>query len=183
MDDSKIVQLYLDRSQEAVKITQEQYGKYCYSIALSVLKNPEDAEECVNDAYVKAWNSIPPSRPEKFAAFIAKITRNCAIDKYLYNKASKRSTHNDLILNELEECISDPGDDFTEDLERREMINSFLATLSKTQRIVFMRRYWYMDSVADISHLTGLSKGNVKVILQRTRQKLRAHLEKAGYTL
>jgi len=181
MDDSKIVELYWERSEDAIRITQEQYGRYCYSIALSVLKIPEDAEECVNDAYVKTWNSIPPSRPERFAAFLGKITRNCAIDKYLFNKASRRNSHNDIIIGELEECIIDNGEDFTVDLERREIINSFLSSLSKTQRIVFMRRYWYMDSIADISDLTGLSKGNVKVILQRTRKKFKDHLETEGY--
>jgi len=183
MDDSKIVQLYYDRSEDAIKITQARYGKYCYSIALSVLKNPEDAEECVNDAYIKTWNSIPPNRPERFSAFIAKITRNCAIDRYLYNKAAKRNSRNDLAISELEECVSYENDDFTENIERSEIINSFLSSLSKTARIVFMRRYWYMDTIADISDLTGLTKGNVKVILQRARKKLKNHLEKEGYTL
>ncbi len=179
MEDSKIIDLYFERSQVAVRETHEKYGHYCHSIAYSVLYSDEDAEECVNDTYLKAWQSIPPHRPLRLGAFLGKITRNLALDRYDAKAAKRRNGGIELALEEISECVPDTiGESESEGKALSDAINSFLASLPKRTRIIFMQRYWYLSSISEISNSLGISESNVKVILMRTRRKFKEHLEK-----
>lgn len=182
MDDSKIVDLYWERSENAINETQKKYGRYCHSIAYHVLYNEQDTEECVNDTYVAAWNAIPPKRPAHFQQFLGKIARNIALDRYDYNSAAKRSCETEVVLDEFWECVPDSRTEVSaaDELALKEIVNRFLASLGKRTRIVFMRRYWYMCSVKEIAGGMRMSESNVKVTLHRTREKFRACLEKEG---
>jgi len=184
MDDGTIVELYWNRSEQAVEETRKKYGAYCFSIALNILNSREDAEESVNDTYHVAWNCIPPHRPSVLATFLGKITRRISIDRWRKSQAVRRGGGEIAIaLEELEECIAGNGT-VEEELERQELIalmNSFLKTLPDTERRVFLRRYWYMDSVPDISNRFGFSESKVTSMLHRIRGKLRVQLEKEGY--
>ena len=185
MDDSRILELYWSRSEEAIAETQKKYGRYCHSIAYNILFSDEDAEECVNDTYLKAWSSMPPQRPNRLLAYLGKITRNIALDRYEKNRAQKRSGVVELALDELGECISDGNTDtsVTDDQALRVAINGFLATLSRRNRMVFVKRYWYLCSVADIAIDMEISESNVKVILLRARRKFREYLDKEGIVI
>lgn len=181
MDDKNIVELFWGRSEDALKETQSKYGKYCTSIACNVLGSREDAEECVNDAYLRLWNAIPPARPNSLKAFLGKIVRNVSLDRYDANTAAKRfDSSTELAFYELEECIPDTEAPISDELALRTAINGFLATLPKRTRIVFMRRYWYLCSAKQIAESMGMSESNVKVTLLRTRQKFKEYLEKEG---
>ena len=186
MDDNDIIRLYWDRDHQAIHATSEKYGHYCKSIARNILNNEEDAEECVNDAYLSAWNSMPPHRPEHLAAFLGKITRNLSLNKYRRDRAEKRGGGEAaLILNELADCVS--GTDSVEQLmERRELIkavNTFVRGLSSEKRIMFTRRYWYADSVSDIAKDRRMLPGTVSKTLERTRKQLKAYLTERGFDL
>ena len=186
MKDEDIIELYWQRDETAIDETKLKYGGYCYSIAENILRSHEDSEECVGDTYLRTWNSIPPQRPDKFRLFLARITRNLAIDRYKYRNAAKRSGHEtDLMLDELGEIVtSDSSPD--RELEVKELAKSislFLRTLSERDCSVFIRRYFFAESGAEIGKRFGLSPGNVGVILSRVRAKLRKHLEKEGYIL
>lgn len=181
MEDKRIVELYWERSEAAIVETQKKYGKYCHYIAYNILNSEQDAEECVNDACLKVWNSIPPSRPNVLKSFLGKIVRNIALDRYDRERALKRRGNCDLVFEELSECISDDGSDANEQTDNivlRDAVNGFLATLPKETRIIFIRRYWYLSPVAHIAGDMGLTNSNVKVILMRTRKKFKAYLEK-----
>jgi len=184
MDDGAIVELYWNRSEQAVEETRTKYGKYCYSIALNILNSREDAEESVNDTYHAAWNCMPPHRPSVLATFLGKITRRISIDRWRKSQAVRRGGGElALALEELEECIAGNGT-VEEELERQELIgliNCFLKTLPDTERRVFLCRYWYMDSVRDIAVRFGFSESKVTSMLHRIRGKLRMQLEKEGY--
>lgn len=183
MEGKEIIELFFKRDESAVEKTAETYGSYCKKIAMNILDSHEDSEECVNDAFLKAWELIPPNRPENLSAFLGKLTRNLAINKLKYRSAEKRgSLKSDLILDELSEVISDNSSVELEQ-ERKELIreiNGFLRKLPGQKRNVFIRRYWYCDSVKEIAVSNGLSENNVSVILNRTRKKLKQHLEKKG---
>lgn len=183
MEGKEIIELFFKRDESAVEKTAETYGSYCKKIAMNILDSHEDSEECVNDAFLKAWELIPPNRPEKLSAFLGKLTRNLAINKLKYRSAEKRgSLKSDLILDELSEVISDNSSVELQQ-ERKELIreiNGFLRKLPGQKRNVFIRRYWYCDSVKEIAVSNGLSENNVSVILNRTRKKLKQHLEKKG---
>ncbi len=184
MEDSKIIEMYWQRNEDAIKHTQDKYGRYCHSIAYNILCSDEDAKECVNDTYVKTWNAIPPARPTRFSAFIGKITRNLALDRYDAAKAQKRDGGISESLDELAECIPDAqGGEFTADGDLGEAINGFLAQLSKRKRIIFMQRYWYCCSVKDIALNLGMSESNVKVSLMRTRNDFREYLTRKGINI
>lgn len=184
MEDSKIIELYWQRNEDAIKQTQDKYGRYCHSIAYNILCSDEDAKECVNDTYVKTWNSIPPTRPTRFSSFIGKITRNLALDRYDVSKAQKRDGGILESLDELAECIPDvQGGEIAADAELGEAINGFLAELSKRKRIIFMQRYWYCCSVKDIALNLGMSESNVKVTLMRTRNEFREYLTRKGINI
>ena len=184
MEDKQIVQLYWDRCQMAIDETEKKYGKYCYSIAYNILGNASDAEESLNDTYLDAWNSMPPHRPDILSAFLGKITRRIAIDRFRYHHAEKRGAGEiPLVLDELQECIADRKsvEKEVELQELTEQIESFLEGLALTERQVFVCRYWYMDSVASICMQFGFSPSKVKTMLFRTREKLKVFLDKEGY--
>lgn len=185
MEDGKIVELYWARNEAAIAETQKRYGRYCHSIAYNVLHSDEDAEECVNDTYVRAWNAMPPQRPSRLAAFLGRITRNLALDRYLFERTKKRARSTDFILDEIEECIPDPDTarSLTDEIALRDAINAFLASLPQKNRMVFLRRYWYLSPIKEIAADYDMTESNVKVMLHRTRQSFKAYLEKEGIEL
>ena len=183
MEDEKIIELYWQRNEEALRQTNQKYGSFCYYIAHNILKDEEDFEECVNDTWFKTWTVIPPKRPEFFQAFLAKITRNLSLDRYRKKYASKRGGRTmDVIYEELEECIADSGteDTRTDTIVITDAISQFLRNISKDARIIFVRRYWYADSVTQIAERYGMSESKVKSSLMRSRNKLKVFLEKEG---
>ncbi|MBQ4536927.1 MAG: sigma-70 family RNA polymerase sigma factor [Lachnospiraceae bacterium] len=186
MNDSDIIQLYWDRDQRALAATDRKYGRYCASIARNILKNPEDVEECVNDTYWKTWNAIPPNRPQILSAFLGKITRNLAFNKYKHNHAKKRGEGEaTLVLEELAECVSG-FDNVEQEIDRRELleaIQTFLDTLSPEKRNLFICRYWYCDSISSIANRYQMAESNVATILSRLRLKLRVYLTERGFEL
>ena len=183
MDDSAIIELYFERSEAAIVQTDEKYGPYCYSIAYHILTDREDAEESVSDTYLAAWNNIPPRRPNVLSTFLGKLTRYISINRWKKRSACKRGGGEmDLALEELGECVSD-GLDVEQQYAYKETIRAFrrfLDTLPETERRVFLRRYWYLDSTREISQRFGFTESKVKSMLHRTRKKLRAQLEKEG---
>ena len=186
MDDNMIMDLYWERAESAITETALKYGNYCLTIAMNILQSKEDSEECVNDTYLKMWNAIPPQRPTRFFAFLGRITRNLSINRYRARNVQKRGGANiELILSELEECI--PSESSVEaEYEAGQIssvIDSFLAASKPENRIIFVRRYWYADSIASISERFGMSESKVKSSLLRTRNKLKACLENEGVTL
>ncbi len=186
MEDKKIIQLFFERSETAISETAEKYGKLCHNIAYNILYNEEDSEECVNDTYMKAWEVIPPQIPEKLAAFLGKITRNLAISKYRYNSSQKRGSGQvAFALEELAECIPDKNstEQAISDKLFVEQLNAFLAELPTEKRKVFMQRYWYMRPISEIAEDFSISESKVKMILHRTRNKLKEFLEKEGIIL
>lgn len=186
MDDSVIVELFFKRSENAVAQTQEKYGKYCHSIAFNILHDEEDANETVNDTYLNAWNSIPPHRPQMLSTFLGKITRNLSLKKWREKTADKRGGGEaTLTLDELEECIPD-GETIEYELSVKELaqiVDAFLRTLPDNERRVFVRRYWYLDSISDICDQFGFGNSKVKMMLLRTREKLKKQLETEGVYL
>lgn len=186
MDDQQIIELYWKRSEDAIAQTRKKYGKLCSHVAYNILGNRQDSEECVNDTYLKAWNAIPPSRPQKLSAFLCRITRNQALKRYESNSAEKRGGGQvPLALEELAGCIPDP-DSVTAVTEQRELtrqLNAFLAELSAETRKMFLRRYWAMEPVREIAKAMGISESKVKVTLHRTRKRLKIHLEQEGIVL
>lgn len=186
MEDRKIVQLYWDRMPEAIPATSEKYGGFCARIARNILESREDAEECVNDTYLRAWNSMPPHRPEALAAFLGKITRNLSFNRYRYDHAGKRGGGQiPAVLDELAEVVSDTHD-VEREIDRRELIravNAFLDSLPREKRRLFVRRYWYSESIAAIARELHMTENHVSVTLNRLRGKLRGYLEKEGFEL
>ena len=183
MEDSKIVELYWKRDESAVAESSKKYGGYCRTIAYNILCSGEDSDECVNDTWLNAWRSIPPEKPKKLQYFLGRITRNLALDRYGYNKAQKRNADLETAIDEYYECIPN-GEAFIEDkVSLKELINGFLESLDKRDRIVFIRRYWYVCSVREIGKSMGLSDSHVSVILHRTRDRFKAYLEKEGITV
>ena len=184
MEDRRIVDLYWQRSEDAISETASKYGKYLHSIAYQILSNAQDAEECVNDTYAGAWDAMPPHRPAVLSTFLGKITRRISVDVWRKYSAEKRgSGEMALVLDELEESVSGNGG-VEEETERRELtekINEFLRLLPETERQVFLWRYWYVDSVSSIAKQFGFSESKVTSMLHRTRVKLRAMLEEEGY--
>lgn len=181
MDDAAIIDLYFARSEDAISQTADKYGGYCHSIAYNILANQEDSEEAVSDTYLAAWDAMPPRRPSILATFLGKITRHIAIDRWRSRNAYKRGGGEiGLALDELEECVAG-GQTVEMALERKRLalvLNRFLDTLPETERRVFLCRYWYLDSVADIAAHFGFTCGKVSSMLHRTRGKLRRELEK-----
>ncbi len=184
MTDADIIDMYFARDQRAVEETQKRYGGYCYSIAQRMLENREDSEECVNDALLLAWNSIPPNRPKYLNLYLAKLIRNKVLDKIKAENAQKRKgSEVNLIYEELSECISDGRDIESEILakELRQAVNDFAAELPEREGDILIRRYFFMESVKDITEGYDMTPGNVSVSLNRTRAKLRKYLEAKGY--
>jgi len=184
VEDSRIIELYFNRDETAIAATEEKYGAYCFSVADNILQNAEDAEECVSETYLRVWCSVPPKKPRVLRLFLAGITRNLAIDRYHAKKAGKRGGGEaGLVLDELSECIAHSSD-IASDYEGRELgesINSFMKNLPERDGNIFLRRYFFTESVAEIANKYGLKENYVTVILSRTRKKLKAHLIKEGY--
>ena len=184
MDDQSIVALYWDRSEQAIAETDRKYGAYCYSIAYHALANNEDAEESVSDTYMAAWNRLPPHRPSVLATFLGKITRRISINRWKAKNTAKRGGGQiTLTLEELDNCV-DGKQDIESAYESHELVrafNRFLDTLPETERDVFLRRYWFFDSIADIAESFGFTQSKVTSMLHRMRGKLRKQLEKEGF--
>ena len=182
MEDEKIIDLYFERNENAVAETALKYGRMLRAIAYGILKNHQDSEECENDTYHVVWNKIPPERPSYFSAFLGRIVRNISFGKYNYNNAAKRNPDVEVSLSELENCIS--AGNTTEqhyDCQRTaKYISDFLKKLPVTKRVIFIRRYWYCDSILQISEKYGFSESKVKSMLMRIRNELRKHLERQG---
>ena len=178
MNDEKIIELFFERSEKAIADLDAKYGRVCRSVSLNILNNAQDAEECVNDAYLAAWEAIPPAKPESLSAFICKIVRNLSLKRYSQNTAKKRNSIYDVALDELEECLAS-ADSIEKELETeelRDIIESFLDSLSAQDRVIFMRRYWFCDTYADISRQVGLSEKNISVRLTRIRKNFKKYL-------
>jgi RNA polymerase sigma factor (sigma-70 family) len=186
LEDSKIVDLYWERSEAAIDETANKYSRYCHSISFNILHNTEDAEECVNDTYLRAWNAIPPNRPNCFSVFLGKITRNLSLDKYKKYTARKRGLgQTELTLSELDECIPIKSN-VEQSIDEKDLVkilNSFLESLPKQKRIMFIQRYWYLMSIKAIAEDSNYSESKVKSTLFRTRNALKCILEKEGITL
>ena len=186
MDDSAIIDLYWLRSQDAITETNRKYGHYCNSIAYNILVNPEDAEECVNDTWLRAWNAIPPQRPSRLGAWLAKITRNLSLNRIAARNTEKRGSGEiPLALDELEDCIPDAGGTEVEsdDVEIIKTLNDFLRGSHKREREMFLHRYWYLDSIERIAKQYGLKETNVTTILYRMRLKLKEQFDREGIVL
>ncbi len=176
--DEKIIEMFFERSEQAIQELDVKYGKICYALSHNIVGSRQDAEECVNDAYLGAWNAIPPVKPDPLRAYICKIVRNISLKIYYRKQAAKRSSHYTIAMEEIESCIADPHTVEAE-MEARELariIENFLETLTKKERVIFMLRYAYMDTYADIAKRVGISDKNVSVRLTFIRQKLKDYL-------
>lgn len=185
MEDDKIVELYWERKEEAIRETSLKYGRLCTYVAQNILSSREDSEECVNDTYFAVWNAIPDQRPNRFSAFISRITRNLALKKYEYLSAAKRNPAAIASLEELGDCVSGTESPEAEMESRRTStaIERFLWRQDEEKRTIFIRRYWYFDSIENICKGTGFSQSKVKSTLYEMRRKLRKHLEREDITL
>ncbi len=184
MEDQRIVELYLARSEAAIGETGKKYSKYCFSIANNILNNPDDANECVNDTFYKAWNSIPPAKPKILSAFLGKITHDLAIDRWRKQAAIKRGSGQvHLALEELAECIpsSQNVEHTIEKKELEEAVHGFIHGLGQPEKNIFICRYWYCDEPSAIALQYGMKAGAVRSQLHRTRKKLYAYLKERGF--
>lgn len=184
MEDAKIVELFFARSEDAVSETEKKYGRYCHYIAGQVLSSDEDAREIVNDTWLRLWNTIPPERPVSLKSYIGTICRNLAINAWNAGHAQKRGEVT-LVLDELAECIpaGNSGETIGESLALREALNGFLEKLPQKTRNIFLRRYYYAASVAEIAGSFAMKESTVAMLLLRTRRKLKEYLEKEGFLL
>lgn len=184
MDDEEIVQLYLNRDETAISESSKKYGAYCSSIAYNILRNNADTEECVNDTWLHAWNAIPPHKPSVLSTFLGKITRNISFDLYKRMHRIKRGAGEVAdALEELAECVSDK-EDVDREWEVEELkneINKFIFSLPKEKRYIFILRYWYVESIADIASRLNTSENNISVSLNRIRKKLKKYLVERGF--
>lgn len=190
MEDQKIVELYLGRDESAIRESKIKYGVYIRAISIGILRSDEDADECENDTYLSAWNSIPPQIPQNLKLFLGRITRNLSLDKYRKKYAGKRGGNTDIMLSELDECIPASSVSMGEEPEAKadmheltRIINEFLKQQKPEKRVIFVKRYWYGMSIEEISNDTGLSTSNVSTILHRLRTELLKTLEKEGITV
>ncbi|MBQ7847548.1 MAG: sigma-70 family RNA polymerase sigma factor [Clostridia bacterium] len=183
MEDKDIVALYFRRDEEALRASEDKYGRYLYTVAYNILGDAEDSKECVNEGYYRAWNAIPPQKPAILRAFLAGIVRNAALNRYSAARAKKRTGEIDGIFEELIYCKHDGALPVDEEVALKNAVNGFLAALPKKKRIVFMQRYWYFLPVRQIAEKNGMSESAVKVTLMRTRERLKEHLIKEGFVL
>lgn len=180
LEDSKILELFLVRAEQAIPALEEKYGNACRRIAENILKNRLDAEECVNDAYLALWNTIPPQIPEPLRAYVYRVVRNLSITRYHANTAQKRNSYYDAALEELEPCLAS-AETVEQALAAEELtrqINAFLATLDEESRMLFVRRYWYADDIAQLAERFQISRNRVSVRLSRIRSRLKRYLQK-----
>ena len=181
MEDQKIVELYFERNEDAIRETARKYDAYCTSIAMNILNSPPDAEECVSDTYLRTWNSIPPQRPSSLRLFLATIVRRLAIDRYRSWHSRKRNRELELSFEELETCI--PAREDTNPSLLLSHINSFLAAQKQIDRVIFVQKYWYSLTPEQIGRDLGMTPGAVRTRLHRIRESLRVYLEKRGYSI
>ena len=182
MEDQTLIDLYWSRDEAAIAQTAAKYGRLCSYIAGNILKSPEDCEECVNDTYMRAWNSIPPTRPKNFKMFLAKIARNLSFDRWRAKNAAKRGGEVAACLEELSECIAS-GESASDAVIADELaaaVNTFLRTLPERDCNVFLRRYFFSDTIQSIASKYGISENNVSLIMTRSRKKLKKHLISEG---
>ncbi len=183
MEDSKIIGLFFERSEQAIVELSDKYGPVFLKVADNILNSRLDSEECVNDAYLGVWNTVPPQKPDPLLSYVCRIVRNLAIKKYHENTAKKRNSVYDVALDEIIDCL--PASASVEDeiaaKEIARAIDAFLGTLDRRSRIMFVRRYWYSDSVEDIAAMFGKSRHYVSVRLSRIRSSLKEHLKKEGF--
>lgn len=185
LEDSKIIDLFYARSEQAIMELSTKYGAVCNKVARNILNNTLDAEECVNDAYLGAWNTIPPQKPSPLLTYICRIVRNLSVMKYHANTAIKRNSFYDIALDELEECLASHVT-IEAELTAKEFsaaLDGFLDTLDQENRVMFVRRYWYSDSISEIAERFHMSNNYAAVRLSRTREKLKNYLKKEGYEL
>lgn len=186
MNDNEIIKLYFTRSEKAISETDKKYGAYCRGITYDILGSREDSEECVNDTYLKAWNTIPPQQPRSLGAFLSAIARNLALNLRRKHSTQKRGGRSaEAVYDELEECIpsSQTVEKQFDERELIRLINSFLANLGKEKQIMFMKRYYHFRSISEIAQEMGISEEKVKTTLHRVRGKLKKELEKEGIEL
>lgn len=186
MEDEQILELYWQRSEDAIAETAVKYGTYCHSISYGILRNAEDAEECVTDTYLRTWNAIPPQRPKHLAAFLAKIVRNLSLSRYRKSMAKFRGGGElRLAFEELEHAIPSPHtvESVTAETELIRVLEQYLYKLSKEKRQVFLLRYWYLRSITEISVQMHISESKVRSMLFRVRKELKAYLEEEGICL
>ena len=184
MEDRKIIELFLARNEDAIRFTAESYGGRLFSLADNILRNGRDAEECVSDTYMRSWDTIPPQRPRHFFAYLAKICRHFALDRLDWKSASKRKAEVICLTQVMENCIPDQIRD--RELESREigrLLDTFLKSQTPENRMVFMRRFWYLDSIAEISVRYGISEAAVQKRITRMKSKLAAFLEQEGISV
>ena len=178
IEDVKIIELFFERSEQAIRSLDSKYGKVCHALSYNIVNNRQDAEECVNDAYLGAWNAIPPTKPNPLQAYICKIVRNLSLKLYYRKEAAKRNSTYEIAMQELEAYLSAPNTVEAE-IEARELVHiieSFLDTLSEENCVIFMRRYWFSDTYAEIAKRVGLSEKNVSVRLTRIRKQMKDYL-------
>lgn len=182
MLDSEIIDLFFERSEKAIVELSNKYGSVCKKVSMNVLNNHQDAEECVNDAYLGVWNAIPPEKPNPLLAFVCRIVRNVSINRYKKNNAKKRKGNYDLCIEELENCMASQRtvEDEISEVELSSYIDSFLDSLTKINRMLFVRRFWYLDSYADIAKASGLKEGAIRTRLSRIKSDLKKFLKKRG---
>lgn len=187
MEDSRIVDLYLERNEESIKLTKEKYGKKILSVSFGVTQDLEISEECENDTYLECWNRIPPNEPRTyFLPFLLRIARNISLNRVIANERLKRKADIDELSSELTECIPDPKtnvEDMVLGNSLSELLNSYLSTLPKEKRIVFTERYFFTLSVKEIAEKNGYSESKVKTMLLRIRNDLKEYLLKEGYRI
>lgn len=182
MEDRLIVGLYWQRQEQAIVESQRKYGRFCHRIAENILTLREDAEECVSDTWVRAWNTMPPQKPESLRAFLGRIVRNLAISRYRASHAEKRYAGMDLLLSELGECVptADSVEAAVDAAELSRLLSDWLRMLSESERTVFIRRYWNGETIRDLARRAGMSPSGVQRLLMRLRKQLHAHLEREG---
>lgn len=183
VEDKRIIDMLFARSESALSQIQKQFGAYCMAIAQNVLGNDSDAQECVNDTYLRVWESIPPNHPKNLSVYIGRIARNISLNRLKRNLAQRRNSSADLVLEELSDIVSDTGQEFSDSVLMKMAINSFLEKLSAKDRKIFMQRYWYMYSINDIAGSIGKDENYVSVKLHRLRAEFKTHLEKEGIEL
>ncbi|MBR6619247.1 MAG: sigma-70 family RNA polymerase sigma factor [Clostridia bacterium] len=185
MDDSKIIDLFFERSEQAITELSEKYSKICHKISFNILGNEADAQECVNDAFLGIWNRIPPEKPEPLSAYVYRVVRNLALKKHRYNSAAKRNSFYDTALDEIESCLPSNfnAEDDADAAILSEEINLFLATLKKENRIIFVKRYWFGEDISAIAKSINTTSHNITVKLSRTRNALKKHLIEKGFDI
>jgi RNA polymerase sigma-70 factor (ECF subfamily) len=184
MEDKQIVDLYWQRSEQAITETDIKYGRYCHYIAYQILKDGQNAQEIVNDTYWRVWNSIPPHRPDPLKPYVGTVSRRLSLDRFDYENAQKRCDRVGRVIQELSECVNDgSAPDLDQSLAIRDALNSFLFSLPRKTRNIFVRRYWYTSSITEIAQEFAMKESAVGMSLQRSRKKLRLHLLKEGITL